>query len=168
MLVNMPLAGIHDLSKQQAEELASQLGLSIDGTLDDLRKMLKQKWTIIQPYLPSPMAPNSSLASEPNPLNIDSIGHESTYLSKGKFKLVSDLIKNSPLLADTEPEKIVKMLIRVVEVYDLKLVTDSEFMSLLVCRTSGRITQMLVAHIGTTRNWGMVRSHIVSTFFLLE
>jgi hypothetical protein len=45
----MPLAWIHDLSKQQLEELAGQFGLSIDGTLDDLRKRVKQKWTVIQP-----------------------------------------------------------------------------------------------------------------------
>jgi hypothetical protein len=34
----MRLARIHDLSKQQLEELAGQLGLPIDGTLEDLRK----------------------------------------------------------------------------------------------------------------------------------
>jgi hypothetical protein len=164
MLANVPLAWIHYFPKQQAEKLTSQLGLSIDGTLDDLRKRLKQKWTSLQPYFPPPSAPKSSQASEPNPLNIYSIGHESTYLSKVNFKLVSNLIKNIPLLADTDPEKIVKFFMSVGEVYDLKLVIDSEFMSLLVCRTSGRITQMLGSHVGTTRNWGMVRSHIVSTF----
>jgi hypothetical protein len=38
----MPLAWIHELSKQKLEDLAIQLGLSIDGTLDDLRKRVKQ------------------------------------------------------------------------------------------------------------------------------
>jgi hypothetical protein len=93
--------------------------------------------------------------SEPNPLSIDSVGHESTYLGKVKFKLVSYLIKNIPLLADTDPEKIAKFLISVSEDYDLKLVTDSEFMSLLLCRTSGRITQILGAHLGTTQTWAL-------------
>jgi hypothetical protein len=64
----MPLAWIHDLSKQKLEELAAQLGLSIDGTLDDLRKRVKQRWAVIQPYLPSPTAAKSSLVSEPNSL----------------------------------------------------------------------------------------------------
>jgi hypothetical protein len=41
---------IYDLSKQQLEELASQLGQSTDGTLDDLRKWVKEKWTAIEPY----------------------------------------------------------------------------------------------------------------------
>jgi hypothetical protein len=37
------------LSKQQLEDLAGQLGLPIEGTLDDQRKRVKQNWTIIQP-----------------------------------------------------------------------------------------------------------------------
>jgi hypothetical protein len=43
----MPLAWIHELSKQNLEELALQLGLSTDGTLDNLRKRVKQKWAVI-------------------------------------------------------------------------------------------------------------------------
>jgi hypothetical protein len=49
----MPLAWIHDLPKQQLEGLASQLGLSTDGTLDDLRNRVKEKWTAVELYLPS-------------------------------------------------------------------------------------------------------------------
>jgi hypothetical protein len=49
----MPLAWIHDLPKQELEGLASQLGLSTDGTLDDLRKRVKEKWTAVELYLPS-------------------------------------------------------------------------------------------------------------------
>jgi hypothetical protein len=37
-----PLAWIHDLSKQQVEELASQLGLRADGTLDNLGRRVKE------------------------------------------------------------------------------------------------------------------------------
>jgi hypothetical protein len=136
----MPLAWIHDLSKQQLEELAGQLGLPIDGTLADLRKRVKQKWTINQPYLPYPTAAKSSLVSEPTPLNADSLVHASTYLTKIKINLVSDLIKNIPLLTDTDPERILRFLIRVSEVHDLRLVSDTEFMSLLVSRTAGRVT----------------------------
>jgi hypothetical protein len=44
----MPLAWIHDLSKQQVEELAGQFGLLIDETLDDPRKRVKQKWAVTQ------------------------------------------------------------------------------------------------------------------------
>jgi hypothetical protein len=72
------------------------MGLPIDGTLDDLRKRVKQKWTIIQPYLPSPTAAKSSLGSEPDPVSTDSLVRASTYLTKTKINLVSDLIKNIP------------------------------------------------------------------------
>jgi hypothetical protein len=152
------------LSKQQLEELASQLGLPIEGTLDDQRKRVKQKWTIIQPYLPSSTAAKSSLGSEPNPVDTDSLVHASTYLTKTKINLVSDLIKNIPLLTDTDPERILKFSIRVSEVHDLKLVSDPVFLSLLVSRKSGRVTQIVGAHLGTTQNWGVVRSLIISTF----
>jgi hypothetical protein len=43
----MPLAWIHDLSKQQVEKLASLMGTSTNGTLDDLRKRVKEKWIAI-------------------------------------------------------------------------------------------------------------------------
>jgi hypothetical protein len=89
--------------------------------------------------------------------------HASTHLAKVKLNLVSDLVKNIPLLTDTDPEKILKFLIRMSEVYDLKLVTDNEFMSLLVSRTSGRVIQILGGHLGTTQNWGVVRAQIIST-----
>jgi hypothetical protein len=164
MPVNMPLAWIHDLSKQQAEELASQLGLAIDGTLDDLRKRLKQKWTAIQPYLPAPSAVKLPLVSEPNSISTEFTSHGNGYLSKVKSKLVSDLIQNVPVLTDNDPEKVLKFLIRVSEIYELKLVSDCEFMSLLMCRTSGRVTQILGAQLGTAQNWAGVRSLIISTF----
>ncbi|PNF24849.1 hypothetical protein B7P43_G12918 [Cryptotermes secundus] len=37
-------------------------------------------------------------------------------------------------------------------------------MALMVSRTSGRITQILGAHIGTTQSWGLVQTEIISTF----
>lgn len=162
--VIMPLAWVHDLSKQQVEELAGQLGLPIDGTLDDLRKRVKQKWSAIEPYLPSPSVAKSALVSESNASRDDSTVRASTHLMKVKLNLVSDLFKNIPLLSDTDPENILKFLIRVSEVYDLKLVSESEFLSLLVSRTSGRVMQILGAHLGTTSHWGMVRAQIISTF----
>jgi hypothetical protein len=63
----MPLAWIHDLPKQQLEELAIQLGLPRDGTLDDLRRKVKQKWEAIEPYLPSPTTAKSTVVSQLDP-----------------------------------------------------------------------------------------------------
>ena len=107
----MPLAWIYDLSEQQAEEVASQLGLSTDGTLDDLRRRVKEKWTAIEAYLPSQSTDKSPLVTKPVPQITESQVREGTYLSKTKLKLVTDLIKNIPLLVDTDPEKILKFLI---------------------------------------------------------
>jgi transposase InsO family protein len=160
----MPLAWIHEFSKQQLEDLAGQLGLPIGGTLDDLRKRVKQKWTVIQPYLPSPTADKSALASQPNSSYAESSVHASAYLTKVKINLVSELFKNIPLLTDTDPERILKFFIRVSEVYDLKLISDAEFLSLLVSRTSGRVTQILGGLLGTGQNWGVVRAQLISTF----
>jgi hypothetical protein len=78
--------------------------------------------------------------------------------------MVINLLINIPLLVDTDPGNILKFLIILNGVYDLVLVTDFEFISLLVSRTSGRITQILVAYLGTTQNSGSVRSAIISTF----
>jgi hypothetical protein len=46
----MPLSWIHDISKQQLQELTSQLGLSADGKEDDLRVRVKEKWTAIDSH----------------------------------------------------------------------------------------------------------------------
>jgi hypothetical protein len=69
-----------------------------------------------------------------------------------KINLDSDLLKNDPLLTDTDTEKFLKFLVRVSELYDLKLITDTDFMSPLVSRTSGRVMHILGYHLGTTRN----------------
>jgi hypothetical protein len=39
----MPLGWIHDMPKQQLQDLACELGLSIEGKLDDLRVRVKEK-----------------------------------------------------------------------------------------------------------------------------
>jgi hypothetical protein len=79
------------------------------------------------------------------------------------MNLVSDLLTNIQVLSDTDPDRILKFFIHVSAVYELKLVSDLEFMSLLVSRTSGRIMQMLETHLGTTNGWGEVWSSIIST-----
>jgi hypothetical protein len=113
-------AWIHELSKQKVEELASQLGLSTDGTLSDLRKRVNEKWTAIEHYLPSQSAAKSSLLTESVPQNIDSIAYRGNCLNKVKIKLATDLISSIPVLSDTDPEKILKFLIRARKVFELK------------------------------------------------
>lgn len=161
----MPLAWLHAMSKQQLEELASQLGLETGGALDDLRKRVKEKWTAIEPFLPSSsMAAKSPLVSKTESPGTELLSQDSSYSCKMKIKLVVDALKNVPFLADTDPENVLKFLMAVKGVYDLHLVTDFELISLLVARTSGRTTSILGAHLNSTRDWGMVRSEIVNTF----
>jgi hypothetical protein len=81
-----------------------------------------------------------------------------------KLKVVADSVKDIPFLADTGPESIVKFFIAAKKVYDLKLVTDFELISLLVGRTSGRVAQILGTHLNTNSDWGMVRSEVIDYF----
>jgi hypothetical protein len=161
----MPLASIHDLPKQQLEGLASQLGLSADGILADLMKRVKEKWTAVELYLLSQSAAKSFLITTPVQQNMDTSVYQGNWLSKVKIKLATDLISGIPVLSGTDPEEILKFLIRAKRVFDLKLISESEYMAHLVSRTVGRITQILGAHLGSTQSWAMVQSEIISTFF---
>jgi hypothetical protein len=139
MLGNMPQAWIYDLTKQQLEELASQLGLSADGALDNLRKRVRDKWTIIEPYLPPINIAKSSQMAKPVQLGVEPVGAQGNSLSKVKIKLASDLIVTIPPLSSTDPEQILQFLIWATQVAELKLVTNSEFIAFLISRMVGRI-----------------------------
>jgi hypothetical protein len=102
MSIIMPLAWLHDMSKPQLKELASQLGLKADRMLDDSRRRVKERWPAIEPFLPSPStAAKSTLVTKAESLITDSLGPECSYASKLKIKLVAHATKNSPFLADT-------------------------------------------------------------------
>jgi hypothetical protein len=111
MPATMPLAWLHDMSKQQLEELASQLALKADGTLEDLRRRVKEKWTAVEPFLPSPStAAESTLVTKSESQITRSLGQDGSYASKIKIKLIPDANKNIPFLADTDPENVLKLL----------------------------------------------------------
>jgi hypothetical protein len=78
--------------------------------------------------------------------------------------VVTNLVKNIPVLSDTEPESVFRFLVRAREVYDLNLVSEVEFLALMVARTTGRVTQIISVHLGTSSKWGSVCSEILSTF----
>jgi hypothetical protein len=136
----MPHAWIHQLSKQQLEGLASQMGLPTSGTVDDLRKRVKEKWIAIEACLPSPSTDKSSSSVTSLPQRSDATSYRGNYFAKTQIKLATDLISAIPVLSSTRPEQILEFLIRIRQVYELHLVPDSEFMALLVSRTSGRVT----------------------------
>jgi hypothetical protein len=87
-----------------------------------------------------------------------------TSVNKVKIKLASDLIASIPPLIDMDPESILKFLIQVNHVFQLKLLTDTEFMALLIARTSGRLMHVLATYLGTTDTWRVVQAEIISTF----
>jgi hypothetical protein len=64
----MPLTWhVHNLSKQQAEQLVTQLDISEKGTLDDIRKHLKEKCAATEACLPSLTEAKMNVASNPIP-----------------------------------------------------------------------------------------------------
>ncbi|PNF15457.1 hypothetical protein B7P43_G17834 [Cryptotermes secundus] len=160
----MPRAWIHELSKQQLESLASQLGVSTEGTLDDLRKRVRDKWTTIEPYLPPQASAKSIETLNPIQPITDPTSHLGTPVNKMKIKVVTDLIAAIPPLIDMDPEQILKFLIQVNQIIELKLLPDTEFMALLITRTSGRLMHILGTHLGSTDTWGVVQAEIISTF----
>jgi hypothetical protein len=84
------------------------------------------------------------------------VGYQGYCLNRVRIKLATDLISGIPVLSGTDAEEVLNLLIRAKEVLDLKLVSDSEFIVLMVSRTSGRIAQILGAQVGTTQGWGVV------------
>jgi hypothetical protein len=47
----MLLELIHNLSKEDAESLPVDLDVPVQGTLDELRKRVKEKWKVLETYL---------------------------------------------------------------------------------------------------------------------
>jgi hypothetical protein len=109
----MPLSWIHDLPRQQVEELAVQLGLPTDGTLDDLRRKVKERWSAIEPYLPSQSTAKSAFTNISASQSRDPPMNRGNSWEKMKVKLASDLIADIPVLSSTDPEYILNILIRV-------------------------------------------------------
>ncbi|PNF33358.1 hypothetical protein B7P43_G05688 [Cryptotermes secundus] len=164
----MPLKWIHDLSREEAERLAVELSVPVQGTLDKLHKRVKEKWKVLETYLPPQRADKSDVAmhtGESSDSRLSSVqGHVTYSQIKLRAKVVTDLVKGIPVLSDAEPEAVLQFLIRASEVYDLGLVTDEEFLALLVARTTGRFTQIISGHLSASANWGVVRSELRSTF----
>jgi hypothetical protein len=160
----MPRAWVNNLSKLQLEQLASQLSLPTDGALDDLRKRVREKWSTIEACLPSPILDKSSPIAESAQPGTDASVSPRNDASKVRLKLVTDLVQGIPVLSGTDPEAILKFLIRVNQIWELKLISDSEFLAVLIGRTSGRVMQILGTHLAIQNAWGIVQSNIIATF----
>jgi hypothetical protein len=117
----MPQAWINNLSKLLLEQLVSQLGLPTDGALDDLRRLVREKWTAIEACLPSPGLDKSSTNTESGQPGTDASVSPRNDASKVRLKLVTDLVRGIQVLSSTDPEAILKFLIRVNQICELKL-----------------------------------------------
>lgn len=147
----MPQTWIHRLTMEQASQVAEQLNVPAGGSLEEIRARIMDKWAEIETILPSssevqvklekvtPVSAASSSLVDTAPIQVNS---EAT-VGKMRSRVVCDLVKNVPLLLNTDPEDILKFLIQLKEVHDLKLVCDFEFLSLIAGRTSGRVAQII-------------------------
>jgi hypothetical protein len=166
----MSLAWIHNLPKEEAEKLAMELGVPIHGTLNELRKRLKDKWRLVETYLPPQSTDKSEVAVHTaGSSNVKIEGghvheHGSYYQIKLKGNVVTGLVKNVPVLSSTEPEAVFAFLVRASEIHRSNLVCDEEFLALLFARTTGRITQIFGVHLSASSSWNSVCFEILSSF----
>lgn len=82
--------------------------------------------------------------------------------------MVADLLGSVPVLRNTDPENVFQFLVCGRQVYDLGLVTDEEFLTHIVTKTTGRLTQIVGAHLRLGSSWEAVSSEILSTSFPLR
>jgi hypothetical protein len=136
-VVTMPLGWIHNLPREEAEKLANELGVSTQGTLDELRQKVKDKWRAVETYLPPQIADKfgvgMDMAGVSNVKIQNSDIHAQISYSQITLKssVVTDLVRKIPVLSDTEPERVFRFLVQGKDVYDLNLVTDGEFLGTL-------------------------------------
>jgi hypothetical protein len=129
---------------------------------------VKEKWKVLETFLPPQKADKSEVAmhtAEGRDSRDSSVNGDVTYSQiKLRANAISDLVKGILGLNDVETEGVLKFLIHASEVYELGLVTDEEFLALLVARMTGRFTQIIGGHLSASANWGVVCSELRSTF----
>lgn len=166
----MPLAWIHNLPREEAEKLAVELGVSVQGSLDELRKRLKDKWRALEAYLPpqvpDKLAPSIDVAGTTAVKILGGDVHTQTSYTQNKLRgnVISDLVKNIPALTEPEPEAVFHFLVRAKAVYDLKLVVDGDFLALLISRTAGKLMQTISVHLRIGSEWRAACADILSVF----
>jgi hypothetical protein len=126
----MPVSWIHQLGKDKCVRLGELFGMELNGTeeLDQLRKMLKEKWRLIEMVVPSERMLGESKAGGQG-----SSGNERSESGEDKApKAVSKM--NSKVLFEfmvkvTDPESVLEFLLKAQEIWKLSLVTDAEFLT---------------------------------------
>jgi hypothetical protein len=82
------------------EELASQLGLSTDGTLDCLLQCVVERWTAVEA---SALCRNADKCDSPIP---QSVAHDSFHVGTVENRPVTDLMNNVLVLEEAGPERV--------------------------------------------------------------
>jgi hypothetical protein len=97
--INIPLAWIHNLPREEAGKLAMELGFPVYVTLDELRKRLKEKWKALETYVPLQNTDNSEVAMHTAGVGDikvhygDMHDHVSYSQPKLRGKMATDLVK---------------------------------------------------------------------------
>jgi hypothetical protein len=162
MLFTMPTEWIDDLPREEALKMAIELGVPAKGAVQEIRQRLKEKWTNLEQYVPPPSTDESKRGLDVEGSgNVYDVGSDiqgpSKYLqAKLRGKVITDLLGGIPVLRNTEPESVFEFLVRVRQVYDLGLVTDKEFLTHIITRTTGRLTQIDGAHFCPESSWEVV------------
>ncbi|PNF21342.1 hypothetical protein B7P43_G18392, partial [Cryptotermes secundus] len=81
--------------------------------IPDMRKWVRDKWTMIKPYLPPQVSTKSFQTMNPIQSITDPTSHLGAPVNKMKIKVVTDLFAAIPPLIDLDPEQILKFLIQV-------------------------------------------------------
>jgi hypothetical protein len=88
----MPTAWINTLPKSQLEVFASQLGLPTDGTLDELRRTVREKWVLVEACLPAPVGGRPLPVADQGPPGSQEQDLAGREMRKVRVKLVTDLV----------------------------------------------------------------------------
>lgn len=164
--------------------------LPCDGTVDALRKTIKERWMQLEQHFPSISDKPFSFSgvtmasqtegrgeiSEPTasvPLSsrvlhsVGDIGEVPTRDSlKLKEKALTELLKSVPIIMSMEPQVVLNFLVQVTDIFDLHLVSDYHFLICVLTRNVGRITQIISSRLNTVEtSWLLVRNDIVSVVF---
>jgi hypothetical protein len=75
------------------------------------------------------------------------------------------MVKNLPVLVNTEPGYVFTFHVRAQEIFDLNLLADIDFLALLVAKTTGRLMQIIADHMRVSSTWCSVCNEILATFF---
>jgi hypothetical protein len=162
---------IDNLTSEELQKMATELGVSDSATVHELRQRLKELWRTMEQYLPPRSTDKSAVGLD---IATNSKGNESCsdvqgqmeYLqAKVRSKAVADLLRGLPVLSITEPESVFEFPVRVRQVYDLRLVSDREFMAQRLTKTTGRVARIVGAHLRIGSSWLSLLSEILSSIF---